>query len=88
MHDKNEGQKTTDMKIIRLKQDRRILWLIKVLYATMVHWIIGKLYAKNQGPNSKDLKVSLLNPFRDRQAAIVAYRGNVCNQIGSPRDCG
>ena len=54
MHDKNEGQKTTDMKIIRLKQDRRTLWLIKVLYATMVHWIIGKLYAKNQGPNSKD----------------------------------
>ena len=21
---------------------------------SMVHWIIGKLYAKNQGPNSKD----------------------------------
>ena len=38
-----------------------------------------KLNAKNQSPNSKDVKVirSLLNPFRDRQADIVANRGNV-----------
>ena len=38
-----------------------------------VLWFIGQLYAKNQGPNSKIQKViSLLSPFRDRQADIVA----------------
>ena len=52
----------------------------------MVHWIIGKLSAKNQGPNLKVEKVmSLLSSFRDRQAEIAAYRSNVCNQKGSPR---
>ena len=30
----------------------------------IVHWIIGKLYAKNKGPNSKDEKViGLPSPF-------------------------
>ena len=41
-----------------------------------------------KGPNSKNEKVisyKYLSPFRDRQADIVAYRGNVCNQKGSPR---
>ena len=49
----------------------------------MVHWIIEKLFAKKQGPNSKGEKVGRSSPFRDRQANIVAYRGNVCNQKGS-----
>ena len=48
--------------------------------------IIAKLYAKIQGPNSKDEKViSLLIPFRNRQTAIVAYGGNVYNQKDSHR---
>ena len=51
----------------------------------MVHWIIEKLFAKKQGPNSKGEKVGHSSPFRDRQANIVAYRGNVCNQKGSLR---
>ena len=52
----------------------------------MLHWIKGKLYAKNQGPDSRDeKKICLLNNFRDRQTVIVAYRGTVCNQMRSPR---
>ena len=32
---------------------------------SMVHWIIGELYAKNQGPQSKDGKVkSLRSPSK------------------------
>ena len=42
-----------------------------------------KIVYKYQGPNSKDEKVtSLLSPFRDRKADILAERGN---QKGSPR---
>ena len=41
-------------------------------------WFIGKLYAKHQGPNSKDDKA--FTPFLDRQAVNVAYRDIVCNQ--------
>ena len=37
---------------------------------------------KNQGPNSKDEKVITLF---ETDIHIVAYRGNVCNQKGSPR---
>ena len=44
------------------------------------------MYAKNQGPISKDEKVlNFLSPIRDRQADIVAYRVNVCYQKGSSR---
>ena len=28
--------------------------------------------------------MSLFSPFRDRQADIVAYKGNVCKKKGSP----
>ena len=46
-----------------------------------VHWIIRKVYEKNQGSNLKNLKViSLLSSIRDRQADIVANRINVFNQ--------
>ena len=41
-----------------------------------------------KGPNSKHEKVisyKSLSPFRDRHADVEAYRGNVCNQKGSPR---
>ena len=48
----------------------------------MIYRIIGKLPAKNQGPISKDEKAISL--FLDRQADIVAYRGKVSNQKGSP----
>ena len=44
------------------------------------------MYAKNHGPDSRDEKVICLSSnFRDRQADIVAYRGAVFNQKGSPR---
>ena len=47
----------------------------------------ASLYAKNQGPDSRDEKViCFLSNFRDRQTDIVAYRGAVCNQKSSPID--
>ena len=63
-----------------MKKIRKSFWLIEVLYNIKrgVLWFIGsldrcigKLYVKNQG--------------RNRQADIEAYRGNVCNEKGSPR---
>ena len=72
-------------QVISFKEDIPTLWLIEVQYAIlcpMVHWIIGFLNVKKQGPKSKDEKVtSLLSPFRDRKADILAERGN---QKGSP----
>ena len=47
----------------------------------MVHWIKGKLNAKNHGPDSRYEQVQCL--FRDRQTDIVAYRLAVCNLKGS-----
>ena len=45
-----------------------------------------KVVYKNHGPDSRDEKVICLSSnFRDRQADIVAYRGAVFNQKGSPR---
>ena len=42
-------------------------------YGSLGH---GKLYAKIKGPKSKDEKViSLLSPFHDKQADIVADGG-------------
>ena len=64
-------------QVISFKEDIPTLWLI------VVQWIIGFLNVKKQGPKSKDEKVtSLLSPFRDRKADILAERGN---QKGSPR---
>ena len=56
----------------------------------MLHWIKGELYAKNQGPDSREKKgISLLSNFRARQTDIVAYRGFLFNLgfIGSKEDC-
>ena len=46
-------------------KDRQTLWLLEVLHAIKedVLWFIGKLFANNQGPNSKDEKVISLKPF-------------------------
>ena len=39
---------------------------------SMVHWFIGKLYTKNQGPYSKAEKIiSLLSTIRDRQTLLL-----------------
>ena len=54
----------------------------KLFDIIMIHWIIGKFYTKNQGPNSKEEKVITLP---NRYGDIVAYKGNVCNQKVSPR---
>ena len=52
----------------------------------MVHWIMWKFNAKNQGPDSRDeKKINLLSNFRDIQTDIIAYRGAICNQKRSPR---
>ena len=80
-HNKNEVK-----KIISFKQDRRTLWIIKVMYMqskgmSMVHWIIWKLYAIKLKRWESYMPLSL---FWDRQAHILAYGGNVCNHKGSP----
>ena len=57
----------------------------------MVHRISGKLYAKNQGPYSKDEKViSLSSPFQDRDMqtlwlikVMYAIKRNILWFIGS-----
>ena len=91
MQNKNEGPSTADKKVINFKKDIRTLWLIEVLYAVKREfvWFIGSLESctqKYQGPNSKDeIVISLLSPFRSRHRDIVTYRGNDCNQKGSPR---
>ena len=58
------------------RKTKRTLWLIEVLYTIK----IGKLYAKNQSQKRKKLKVLFETDIRD----IVAYRGNICIQEGSP----
>ena len=61
--------------------------LIDGLYAIkcpMIHWIIGKMFAKNQALNSRDEKVKRLSLFQNRQTDIVAYRGAKFSQKGCP----
>ena len=58
------------------RKTKRTLWLIEVLYTIK----IGKLYAKNQSQKRKKLKVLFETDIRD----IVAYRGAIYNQKGSP----
>ena len=39
----------------------------------MAHWIKGELYAKNQGPDSRDEKViCILSNLKDKHTDIVA----------------
>ena len=50
----------------------------RVAIYSMVHWIKGELYAKNQGPDSRDEKViCILSNLKDKHTDIVAYRGGV-----------
>ena len=45
-----------------------------------LHWIIGKLNAKDQGPYKTD---ESYNPSKVTDKDIVAYRSNLCNELGS-----
>ena len=52
----------------------------------MVYQIKGKLYAKNQGPESRDEKSDMpFEHFRDRRTDIVGYRGVIFKQKGCPK---
>ena len=57
--------------------DRDVLWFIVTMESYM---------QKNQGPNSKDEKIiSILSPFQDSKADIVAYKCKVSYRKESPR---
>ena len=90
----NSRSKLKSWESLGLFKDRSAdMVALMVLYSIkkgcpIVHWIIGKMYAKKkkkQGPDSWDEKViSLWSHFRDRKTDILACRGYLCDKKGYP----
>ena len=86
----NKNKQTTDKKFISFKQDRQKLWLLEVLHANKrdVLWFMGSFESCLQKVKVLTQKMKKLYDFLaifETNRPTLWFRGNVCNQKGSPR---